>query len=191
MRSAASEPQARHRWPQHGRARTPPPEGVSGAESTAGVSGAGSASAGQSSGPSSTKECWVGSSRDASKACSVSSGSSGVGSPYTVKPASNGSVCGRPCRVGLTHCTLRPGLAVVVGLGLLVGFGLEARLDVGVDRRGELLAGVVGHVTPSSPGPSWPSSSPRSSSQRSSEQPQPGSSPPVPSWPPSSSQQSS
>ncbi|MDX6260528.1 MAG: hypothetical protein QOH84_2216, partial [Kribbellaceae bacterium] len=55
---------------------------------------------------------------------------------------------------------LRPRLSVVVGTGLLVGLRLEARLDVGVDCRGELLAGVVGHVTPSSPGPSWPSSSP-------------------------------
>jgi hypothetical protein len=61
-------------------------------------------------------------------------------------------------RVYPSSTRLRTGLGVVVGAGLLVGLRVVARLDVRVDCRWELLAGVVGHFTPSSPGPSWPSS---------------------------------
>lgn len=80
--------------------------------------------------------------------------------------AVDGEACEEGVRVGAalegrvhpTGVGLGAGFGVVVGAGLLVGLRVVARLDVGVDRRGELLAGVVGHVTPSSPGPSWPSS---------------------------------
>src|SRR6266498_864710 len=67
---------------------------------------------------------------------------------------------------------VRGRLGVVVGLlgDFLGGFRLEARLDVGVDVRGELLARMLGHITPSSPSSSRTSCGPRSSWPRSCSQ---------------------